>query len=483
MVTIEPMRILLALAVCLGGVMASPQITATRTFTDHVEVGLDTDSPLELVFSSCLSDLQQTQGKAILYVIPKGFTDCVVELKAGDQAYRLLIGNPGESGFNAVLSGTGQYGPAGASSFGGRLSLSGGVGDFHLNGELNLTSTSPLDGKLRLRYQSTALDWADSFGVPGHPAGSTGPGFYAAQDLWIFTLAAAAPLSAPPRVGLGLNTPNLCGGGSMSIEAKDIILWLSGGFEGFSARLQYQPKRANYLDYEGEYRNTPAFHLHFGGTELAGYAEIWGLIADPSLDWLKYKAKLSQDTPGFSSEATLDLPSVHAEYSQTPTAGLTAAGYYRWLIRSPLSELRLGGRYASASASYGELLSRWVWDESWGTDLGIRVGTLGTGGSLGLSFQHDLEGFYKALVGLEADNIALPSTYKATAQLILRGLEGWQLALDATAPFGQTSNTIIKIKVSQWFFAPLDPPSVSARWLEASEMVPQPEANYCWRWR
>lgn len=480
---IEPMRTLLALAVCAGGVMANPQITASRTFADHLEVDLVSDSPLELAFSSCLSDLQQTQGQATLYVIPRGFTNCLVELKSGDQVYRLLLSNPGESGFNVILGGSGQMGPAGISTYGGKLSLSGGVGDFHLNGELNYTSTSPLDGKLRLRYQGTVLDWADSFGVPGHPAGSTGAGFYAAQDLWIFTVAAAAPLSAPPRVGLGINTPNLCGGGSISIEAKDIILWLSGGFEGFSARVQYQPKRANYLDYEGEYRNTPAFHLHFGGTELAGYAEIWGLIADPSFDWLRYKAKLSLDTPGLSSEATLDFPFIHAEYSQTPTAGLTAAGFYRWLMGGFLSELRLGGRYAPASASYGELLSRWMWNESWGTDLGVRVGTLGVGGLLGLGFQYDLEGFYKVVVGLEADNIALPSTYKATAQLILRGLEGWQLALEASSPFGQPSDSVIKLRASQWFFTPVDPPSTGLRWMEAGESVPQPATSYCWRWR
>lgn len=465
--------------------MAGPQITATRTFADHLEVDLSLDAPgaLELGSSSCLADLQQSGSSATLYVIPRGFTDCVVELKSGDNAYRLRVGSPGEPGFNVILAGGGQLGPTGASSYGGRLILSGGVGDFHLSGDLNYASASPLDGKLRLRYQGTSLDWADSFGVPGHPAGSTGPGLYAAQEVWIFTLAAAAPLSTPPRVGLGLNTPNLCFGGSMNIELKDIILWLSGGLEGFSARVQYQPKRANYLDYEGEYRDTPAFHLHFGGTELAGYAEAWGLLADPAFDWLRYKARLSLDTPGLSSEAKLDLPFLHAEYSQTPTAGLIAAGFYRWRVGSQLSELRLGGQYASAGPSYGELLSRWTWDENWGSDVGIRVGSLGTGGVLGLSFQYDLEGFYKAVVGLEADNLALSSTYRATAQLILRGLEGWQVALEASTPFGQPGSSIFKLKASQWFFAPLDPPSAGARWMEAGEVVPQPEANACWRWR
>lgn len=470
-------RSILSLGVILGMAAAQPQVAVVRTYSDHVEV--DVGQGLELVSATCPARLLG----ATLSAVPKGFNPCVVELKAGDQTYRVWIGAQGESGFNVILGGNTQFGPAGAFTWGSALLLNGGWGDLHLNGELDYAAASPLDGRLRLRYQDTQLDWAGAAGLPGHPAGDTGTGLYAAQDLGMFTLAAATPLATPARVGLGLNTANVCFGGSMNIQAKDIILWASAGAPGFSIRAQYQPKRTTFLDFEGIYRDTPAFHLHFGGSEVAGYAEIWGLAGDLPFDWLKYYAKGSLSSTGFSSAGQLDSPQSHLEYTQDPTNGLYLNGYYSVPIGNTLTELRLGGQYLSAGPSYGQALSKWLWDANWGTDLGLRFGTLGLGGVLGLSYGDSVQGDYRVALGLEADGFGHGDSYRGTAEVILRGLEGWQFGLEAKAPFTQFGNTVIQLKASQWLFSPVDPPAADVHLMAADETVPQYEPSYCWRWR
>jgi hypothetical protein len=466
--------------------LAQPKIVQTRSLGDHVEVdlALEQPAPLQVAASTCLAQLvPQSDTAFTLSLIHRGFNACTVDLKVGENdLYRLSVSAPGESGFNVILSGTGQFGPAGANTYGAKLGLSGGYADLHLNGEMSYNPSSPLDGRLRLRYQDTQLDWAGVAGIPGHPAGDTGPGFYAAQNLWMFTLAAATPLGSPPRVGLGLNFSNVCFGGNMSIQAKDPILWVSGGAEGFSLRVQYQPKRLTFLDYEGEYRSTPEFHLHFGGSEVAGYAEVWGLLSD-SDGWLKYQLKASLDAPGFSSDGALDSPDFHLDYNLNPTNGALVSGYYRFGLDSLLSEIRLGGQYASAGPSYGSLDTLWSWDESFGSVLGVRVGNLGTGGKIGLSYQTDLSGVFQVSAGLEADNIALRETFKASAGLAFKSLEGFAISLEATTPFGQTGDSVVKVKAAQWFFAPVDAPPVTAQWVDPKEPPSLVEPNFCWRWR
>lgn len=480
-----------ALALGLASLaLAEPQLGEVRNLGDHLEVNIQLEQPAEVEISSstCLARIVAQDDKVVtISLLPRGFNACTVDLKIGDEIRRLSVNNPGEAGFNVILGGSGQYGPSGATNYGGTLGISGGVGDFHLNGQLGLGSATALDGRLRFRYQATQLDWADNSGIAGHPAGSTGPGVYAAQELWMLTLAGAFPLSAPARVGLGLNTSNLCFGGNVNILIKDPILWLGTGLEGFSLRVQYQPKRSYFLDYEGDYSAIPDLNFHFGGSEVSGYLEARGIVTDPALDWLKWQVKGTYDLSGplaIGSDGSFDTPDAHLGYSYSPSSGTLVAGNYRWGIGQNLTELKLAGQYASAGPSFGDLGSSWVWDENWGSVLGFRYGTLGFGGRVGMSYLDDLAGVFKTSVGLEADNFALSNSYRASLALDLKGLEGWALSAEVTRSFGSSGDTTAKISAKEWFFVPADPPpTATAQWADPKETPAQPEANYCWRWR
>lgn len=466
---------------------AEPQVVEVRSLGDHLEVDIHLEGEVELSSSSCLSRITaQSEQGITLSLLPRGFGTCIADLKVDNDKYRLEVSNPGEAGFNGIISGSYQFGPSGTSNYGTTLTLSGGVGDFHLNGWVALGSSNPLDARLRLRYQDTQLDWADNAGLVWHPAGSTGPGLYVSQDLWGFTLAGGLPLSAPARFGVALNTPNICFGGNANINLKDPMLWLSGGFEGFRVRVNYQPKRSYFLDYEGEYAAIPDLNLHFGGSEVAGYLEARGIATDPSLDWLKWLIKgtydLSSGSPVLGSEGSFDTPDAHLGYIYSPS-GTLVAGNYRFSIGQNLTELRLSGQYASAGPSFADMGTTWAWDENWGSLLGLRYGTQGLGGRIGMSYLDDLSGVFGANVGLEADSFNTLDSYRATLGLNLKGLEGWSLVAEVTRSLGSSGDTTAKIGVKEWFFAPTDPSPASAQWVDTTTSVAPVDGNYCWRWR
>lgn len=489
-------------------VMAQLNLEPPVASGDRVEIGVvfAQSGPLQLAASgSCPATVSPAQlegpGKATLSVVTKGYGSCLVTLAVTDasgaqNAYRLEIDSPGESGFSVILTGNGAFDPAGSPSLGGdaNLRVVGGWGDLHLEGSASVAADGTIDGRVDARYQGFRALLADASGAPLHPAGDAGRGLYLSQDLPLgFTLAWARPFQAAMRFGLGWASPYVCLGSSLDILARDPIFSAQGGYDQFHGSIQYRPQAgiapgsssASILTFTGEVRNAPDYRFSFGGTDKSFYLEGFGFVSETPFGGLSLRARTDLDATGFSTGGLLFTRELGLEWRTDAFGGTFIHGEYRFLKPIPdvLEQLRFGAT-ATFSDAPGHLDVDSVWLSgdplelrfglSAGSDTQFRIGA-----RFGATYRATLDGSFNLALDLSTTDVRFYNRYNADLKLIYASYSGWQVIFEVITPITNPAAATVRLSLSDWFFVPIDPPAPSVRTLAPNEAPPEVAPSGC----
>jgi hypothetical protein len=415
-----------------------------RAFEDRVEIGLRVEGTGSLEVSiadrNCPASLSpgklEAAGYVTLSVIPKGYAPCTVAINVSDgtnsSTFRLKLENPGESGFNVLLQGGGSFNAANGFGADGAITISGGIGDLHLEGYAYTSLDVFVDGRFKLRYFGSSLELADSQGTPGLTAGNAGRGIYAQQDIGItdslgLSVGLGVPFGLPARAGIGFVTPNFCGNSSFNFRGTDAIFFAQGGYGGLYARAQYRPKATTFLDYTIEYSSAPEFHITFGGSEKNAYLEANGFISEAAL---LYRLRADKDFtgPSWSTSGNLTVPFANFGWKYTPGAAQIDADTF------------FGG------------------GDPWDFTLGASMGkTIGVAARAGVRYRENFDGALTVGFDLSAQTVAFPDSVKANFKIIYASQSGWQFNLETQTPITHPEQTNFKLGLSTLFYIPLSP--------------------------
>ncbi len=476
--------------------MPTPQLQSARVVDGWVAVDLvfsqTAELSLQIAGATCAASVNPTAlkapGIATLSVAPKGFNACLVTLNVADAdgnsaMYRLEVGSPGESGFNVSLSGMGGFDPANPPALGGKgtLRVNGGVGEFHLDGALEVNDAGAPSGELNLQYGGFQAFLGYGVGPSQHPAGAVGEGLYVSQRLGIFTLAAAAPWGQPIRFGAAVRSPYACASASINAFLGDPAFGVQVGYNNLSASAQVRPEAQTVLSFNLEYRD-PEWRFSVGGSERALSLSGWGFVADSPLGWVLMKADVGLDLPtlGFSSSGSLE--SLNAVLNWTSDdVGLTEISLEgRWY--DPLQALPLALReiHLKAISSFIDLTGHLNLDAAFGDDeplifdAGVSLNaaldvntyalssfTVGARG--GIEAQARLpSGVYGGFVGLGTTDVGSVDAYIATLRASYANAGGWQVRLELAVPVTKPEGVTVTLTIASLSYLPVQvaPPTV-----------------------
>jgi hypothetical protein len=498
----------------LGGALAqdampAPQLRVARVVDGWVAVDLvfsqTADLSLQIAGSTCAANVSpavvKAPGLATVTVAPKGFNPCLVTLSVSDAdgnsaMYRLSVGSPGESGFNVSLRGLGGFDPTNTPALGGKgtLRVNGGVGEFHLDGALEVTDAGAPSGELNLQYGGFQAFLGYGVGPSQHPAGAVGEGLYVSQRLGIFTLAAAAPWGQPVRFGAAVRSPYACASASLNAFLRDPAFGVQVGYNNLSASAQIRPEAQTVLSFNLEYRD-PQWRFSFGGSERALALSGWGFVADSPLGWVLMQADVGLDLPtlGFSSNGSLE--SLNAVLNWTSDdVGLTEISLEgRWY--DPLQALPLALReiHLKAVSSFIDLTGHLNLDAAFGNDEPLifdaglslnaaldvntyKLSSVTIGARAGIEAQARLpSGVYGGFLGLGTTDVGSVDAYTASLRASYANADGWQVRLEVAVPVTKPDGTTITLTVTSLSYLPVQPAPPTVRFVDDA-YVPPPVA-------
>ncbi len=425
----------------------------------------------------------------MLYIAPKGRSSCLFNLTAQDDQgndgkWKLEVGAVGDTGFSVVVNATGTRDPAASSEFSGNgsVDVQGGWGALRVDGNVRLDASLNPDGKLLVQYEDSRVQLTDDSGARDHPAGDVGRGLYFSQGLGLpigqFSLGLALPFGQAVRVGAGWRGEYACGQVSTDINFSDPIFAVQAGAMGARASVSYRPSASEKWGFGLEYRNAD-WLLSASASEARASAEVRGFSIVDGLGWVLVKASAGYDGTNFSTSGKADTNDfgILWDYNAfNPNVFLE----YRLFDLPFLSELRLG-----ASITYSNTPGYVRVEAIYGNDGMLEIGLAGTlntamiiGVSGHLTYSLPLEGRLTLGLGFEIPDVTFRSKYMLTGK-VSYGTGGFLISLEVGALLFHPSAFTATLKLTQWSFIGVTPPTPTVRFVESSYTPPSTFSSPC----